>query len=85
VSERDVDRIYTLLEKLDGRVDSIDVTLARNTTTLEEHIKRTALLEADMKPIKAHVHLMNTLAKVGSALLALILAAEKLGLLNTLR
>lgn len=33
------------LEKVDGRLDTIDVTLGKQQTVLEEHVKRTNLLE----------------------------------------
>jgi hypothetical protein len=68
------------LERLDERLDTIAVTLARNTSSLEEHIRRTEILEQDFKPVKSHVTLMNNAAKVSSALLAAILAAKSLGL-----
>lgn len=48
-------RIYSQLDRVEGKVDNIDVTMARNTTLLEEHIRRTNLLEEELKPIKEHV------------------------------
>ncbi len=63
-----------LLEKLDEKMDkvqehlgSIDVTLAKNTTSLEEHIRRTELAEEaigtikdELKPIQKHVTQVHT-------------------------
>ena len=36
------------LDKIEEHLANIDKTLIRNTVTLEEHIKRTALLERDL-------------------------------------
>lgn len=59
-------RIFEKLEKLDERLNSIDATLIRNTTSLEYHILRTAqnekLIEAlktDLKPVERHVQYMH--------------------------
>lgn len=54
------DKLDTVVEK----IHSIDKTLERNTTSLEYHILRTNLLEADLKPIKSHVTLMNNIFKI---------------------
>ncbi len=69
------------LERMDERLDGMSQTLARNTVSLEEHVKRTNLLESDVKPIKAHVMLVNTLAKIGSGGVAILVALKQLGLL----
>lgn len=76
----DDQRIHDKLDKLDERLDQQGITLVKNTAILEEHIKRTALLEEDMRPIKKHVALVNAAAKIGSAALGLLLAAKQLGL-----
>ena len=60
-------RLEDKLEKLDERLDTISTTLAVNTQSLKEHMKRTEMLESELKPVKAHVQLMNALAKVGVA------------------
>lgn len=33
------------LEKLDSRIDNIDITIAKQQVTLDEHVRRTNLLE----------------------------------------
>ena len=50
------------MEKISGKVDiilekinEINVTLAQQHESLKYHIKRTDLIEEDIKPIKAHV------------------------------
>lgn len=75
----DDERIYKQLDRIEARLDSTDATLIRNTISLEEHIKRTDLLEQDLKPIKAHVQLMNTLAKIVSVGAGAAALAKTLG------
>ncbi len=50
-----LDRIETKLDKVNDRINSIDVTLAAQHASLVEHIKRTAILETQLEPIKTHV------------------------------
>lgn len=53
------DRIIQHLEKLDGRLNTMDETLVRNTISLEHHVARTDKLEdyikAELLPIKNKV------------------------------
>lgn len=49
----------------------MDKTLVVNTKSLEEHIKRTELLEKQLKPVSAHVEQMRGAGKL-LGLLALI-------------
>lgn len=42
--------------KLDERLHSIDKTLVKQEENIAEHIRRTELLEQDLKPIKSHVN-----------------------------
>lgn len=81
MSDNNSGRILDKLDKLDERLDTAVLTLARNTEHLAEHMRRTAILEEELRPVKAHVELMNNLAKVGSAALAALLAAKSLGFL----
>jgi hypothetical protein len=67
-------------DRIDERLDKTNEILARNTATLEEHVRRTNLLEQKVAPIEAHVHMMNVLAKVASVAMAAALAAKSLGL-----
>jgi hypothetical protein len=77
--------VIAKLDKLDERLDEHGQTLTRNTSSLQEHIRRTEILEGEMQPVKAHVHLVNTAAKVVSGLVgaAAVLGglAKTLGLL----
>lgn len=55
------DRIYNKLEKLDGTVAEINITLAEQHLSLKEHMRRTALLEKQMQPVKRHVENMHAI------------------------
>lgn len=69
------------LEKIEGRQHEHTETLTRLTVTVEEHVRRTNLLEVELKPIKAHVQLVNAAAKVLSIAGTIALTAHSLGLL----
>lgn len=82
-------------EKVLEELSNIKITLERhegyhdrNTASLEEHVKRTNLLEAQIEPIKTHVIMVNTAIKVVAFLLTaiggFILGLDKLGILKKL-
>lgn len=48
-------RMEDKIDKLDARLDSIDVTLAKQHEQLSIHIKRSDLLEQQVEPLKTHV------------------------------
>lgn len=48
-------RLEDKLDKVIESVASIDKTLAGQAVQLADHIRRTALLEDDLKPVKEHV------------------------------
>lgn len=50
-----LDKIEDKLDAVIQRINSIDVTLAAQHESLKDHIRRTELLEEEVKPIKAHV------------------------------
>lgn len=67
MSRDDFDKLEGMIIKLDDRIDNVDKTLVRNTVSLEEHVKRTDMLESYVKervsyvngefePIKKHVN-----------------------------
>lgn len=58
-------------------VTEIKVTMARNTSSLEEHMRRTAALERQLEPIKAHVTLVNNMLKLIGFIALVAGAAEK--------
>lgn len=54
------------IERLEGKIDkvlehigSLDSTAAAQAIQLKEHIRRTALLEEELKPIKKHVNMVD--------------------------
>ena len=57
--EHKLDKIDVKLDKLDSRLNSVEIILARNTASLELHMRRTDALEElvkeDMGPVKKHV------------------------------
>ena len=60
------DRLIRIEEKIDAineHLGRIDVTLAKQHDQLEYHIKRTNLLEEQVRPISEHVTFMKVLAK----------------------
>jgi archaellum component FlaC len=65
-------RIEERLDKVDEKLNSIDKHLAVYNEQLKEHIRRSNMLELEMKPVKAHVALMNSLAKILVALGAIV-------------
>lgn len=50
-----IERILDKVEQLDDHLYSIDTTLGKQSVILEEHVKRTNLLEEALKPIQTHV------------------------------
>lgn len=53
------DRVEEKLDQVITRISSIDVTLAKQHVSLEEHIRRTALLEKQMEPVQRHVNMVS--------------------------
>jgi uncharacterized protein YcaQ len=66
------------LAKIDDRMDKQAETLARLTTSVEHHVKRTDLLEAELAPIKTHVAAFTGVAK------SIFILGAVLGILKTL-
>jgi flagellar motor component MotA len=60
------------IDKILEKIHSIDITLARNTASLELHMKRTDLLEKKLEPVEAHVSLINASFKVFGAVGAVV-------------
>lgn len=60
------------LDKISSDISSIRVDIAKQTVSWKHHVKRTDLLEKDLKPVKKHVDFVNMLAKliVGLAAIA---------------
>ena len=52
-------RIEDKIDKIFERMASVDVTLVKQHGQLEYHIKRTDLLESELKPVRDHVRLIQ--------------------------
>jgi chromosome segregation ATPase len=50
---KELDKIDRKLEKIDERIDNIDKHLAVYNSQLRFHIKRTDMLEEEIKPLKS--------------------------------
>jgi len=61
--DKRLERIEDKLDKVSDHISSIDVTIAQQHLSLKEHIRRTNLLEQDMKPVKQHVIMINGVLK----------------------
>ncbi len=62
-----LDSIISKLDRLDERLDSVDKTLVKQESSLAEHIRRTELLEEDLKPVKRHIaHVEGAFKLVGA-------------------
>jgi len=48
-------RIFEKLEKIENHIVNIDKTLLLQHVSLEEHMRRTQLLETEMAPVVKHV------------------------------
>lgn len=56
MDDKRLNRLEDKLDHISEKIGSIDTTLAAQHVSLKEHMRRTSLLEEDMKPIKKHVH-----------------------------
>lgn len=67
-----VNRIVGKLDKLDDRLDSVDKTLVKQELNLQEHMRRSDLLEEQMQPLKRHVAIFEAFLKVFGATSAVL-------------
>jgi hypothetical protein len=68
-NDKRLERIEVKLDDLSDHLASIDITLGAQHISLKEHIRRTTLIEQELRPIKKHVDMI----KGGAALLGIIL------------
>lgn len=78
-------KIENKIDGLDGRIDSVDVTLAKQSVVLEEHQRRSLAneeqvqllkkhLDIEIEPIKLHVNQVHLILKL-IGLVASVVAA----------
>ena len=51
------------IDKLDSRLDHVDITLIKQEAQLAEHIRRTNILEQKLEPVEKHVTMVNGVLK----------------------
>jgi hypothetical protein len=59
-----VSNIDSKLDKIQEVLTDQAVTLGRLTVSVEEHVRRTNILENDIKPIKTHVAMVHGALKL---------------------
>lgn len=77
----DITRLENKVDKIVDDIGEIKIIMARNTVSLEEHIKRTNLLEEevkrldeDVRPVKDHVTAMKHSGKLIYTVIKLLAA-----------
>lgn len=75
------DWLINRLDKLNEKQDEMNSILIENTTSLKEHMRRTELLEEEIKPIKADIQFVNNVAKFVSIVMAGLITTHSLGLI----
>lgn len=87
------ERLFTKLDIIQDDVSEIKVTLARNTTSLEAHMLRTALAEENLNILKQevidqnlklnhHISMVKGAAWVLSAMGALLMSLHSMGIIK---
>lgn len=77
----ELNRLHDKVDKIDDRLDKIDKHLAVYNEQLIIHIKRTDLLEQDVRPIKTHVAQVSGVLKfiaLTSTVVGIMLAVQTL-------
>jgi hypothetical protein len=60
----DLKRFESKLDRIDERMNSVDVTLAKQSEILDIHVKRTNMLEDSIKPIQRRVAMIDGAVKL---------------------
>jgi Mg2+ and Co2+ transporter CorA len=82
---KELEKIDRKLEKIDERLDNIDKHLAVYNSQLRFHIKRTDMLEEDMKPLKIHLNKTQgilTFIGVVATVITVVITLLNAGVLN---
>lgn len=75
-------KMWEKLDKIEAHLGNQEVHLGKLTVSVEEHIKRTNLLEDQIKPVLSHVHEMRGAIKVLSILATIAAIVEVIILIN---
>lgn len=57
--DKRIERIETKIDDIADHLSSIDITLSAQHISLKEHIRRTTLLEQELRPVKKHVMMVE--------------------------
>lgn len=76
--DKRLDRIEIKVDKVLEHQSEINVTLAAQHVSLKEHIRRTNILETELKPIKQHVQMIHGAFKLLGIIVASVGVAEAL-------
>lgn len=64
MDDRRLERIEAKMDDIADHTASIDITLAKQSIILAEHIRRTEILEEKLEPVETHVKLVNAILKL---------------------
>jgi len=70
------DKLDEKLQRIAEHLGAIDVTLAKQQVSLDHHVKRTDLLEAQVKPVFAGITALNGAVRFVKFIGVLALIAE---------
>ena len=59
MDDKRLERIELKIDDSNEHLAKIDVTLAAQHVSLKEHMRRTALIEKELQPIKKHVNMVQ--------------------------
>lgn len=71
MDDRRLERIENKVDDLADHLSKIDVTLSAQHESLKHHIKRSDLLESEVKPLKRKIYMAEGALKVIGVLLGL--------------
>ncbi len=78
MDDKRLERIEAKLDDTNDHLASIDVTISLQHESLREHIRRTALIEKELAPIRKHVYMVQ------GAIGLLAILATIIGLLKSM-
>lgn len=81
-SNNKLNRIEDKIDKISDSIGSINITLAKQHQSLDEHMRRTELLEKIVEPIEKHVTMINGFIKL--VILLATVAAGSQGIISIL-
>lgn len=74
--DKRLERIEAKLDDVSDHIATIDVTLGQQHISLKEHIRRTNMLEQEIKPLRKHVNMVEGFFKVLGILASIAVIAE---------